>query len=622
MNMHEIWRKARLVLILLSFCSISPSLKANPSLDIQDWIDDIVVDINGIKSRFTVISDATQPKQWYYVPDQPRLAEKEINGVRYPEFALVKYQGLDPENPNVEIEKGILQFSVSLAIPAEANQAMRKAIEKRRGIKNIALGPLPMKDAKAYLLETSTGTLLASAPKSGGLAPTVATQKMPFQLDLTKLGADVYDAITTKTTGGVGIVVEFTYRGLTPKLFCKASFNWKKAHKYFGENKQFAGKVSYLGFMSGNANVEKTKIVEQLTQQGLVTIDSITGGDLTVDKCQKLVVEPLLSRVSETMFKSPGIELKAAAAKVDEVEKEAEDDDEKDDEDKDKKKGGFLSRFFKKFSASVSYTHKLVDINRVQTVNETQQFTNRQLEERKTIAGGFIGIGHYPEEVRKQLVVEVGSGAWDRSLVLLPEIDPTIDIKSVDLTVKPLLEQFVEAQHFKWSKEIGWSNYRGKPARFAYFPLQGLGLDDESLNDLQLQTVSVITRKGQAIESKRNFPANEIIRDVFSDIELVEVHDEDLKWKRINSEGVLTSVAVEIKTKSDVLNRRFAPINREGTWASPPAIYWFVRKNEPVTATINFKTSDGLLIPWSRSGRDLRTSGGISIGLQDSDYLK
>jgi len=617
MNFKWKTKIANLLIISILFSIVSASSLANPSLAIQDWIDDIVVDVNGVKSRFTVMSDATQPKQWYYVPDQPRLAEKEIDGVRYPEFALVKYQGLDPDNPNVEIEKGILQFSVSLAIPPEANKSMRKAIEARRGIRNIALGPLPMKDAKAYLLETSTGTLLASAPKSGGLAP-----KMPFQLDLTKLGSDVYDALTTKTMGGVGVAIEFTYRGLTPKLFCKASFNWKKAHKYFGKNQQFAGKVSYLGFFSGNANVEKTKIVERLTQEGLVNIDSITGGDLTVDKCQKLVVDPLLSRVSETMFKSPGIELKAAVTKVDDIEKETEDDKEDDEKDKDKKKSGFLSRFFKKFSASVSYTHKLVDIDRIQTVNETQQFTNRQLEERKTVAGGFIGIGHYSEEVRKQLVVEVGSGAWDRSLVLLPEIDPTIDIKSVDLTVKPDLEQFVEAQHFKWSKEIGWSNYRGKPARFAYFPLQGLGLDDQTLNDLQLQTVSVITRKGQAVESKKSFPANEIVRDVFADIELVEIHDEDLSWKRMNSEGTLTSIAVELKTKNDVLNTRFSPRNIEGSWITPTPIFWFVHKNEPVTANINFKVSNGALIPWARSGRDLRNTGGINIGLQDSDYLK
>jgi hypothetical protein len=64
--------------------------QAQASLAAEDIIDEVPVKIGNAVEKFTVIRDAIQTDQWYYVPDQPRIAERVMSsGQREPEFALV-----------------------------------------------------------------------------------------------------------------------------------------------------------------------------------------------------------------------------------------------------------------------------------------------------------------------------------------------------------------------------------------------------------------------------------------------------------------------------------------------------------------------------------------------------
>src|SRR5207253_9172288 len=95
--------------------------RAQASLAAEDIIDEVAVKLGNLTERFTVIRDAIHQDQWYYAPDQPRLAEHVgANGQREPEFTLVRYQFKDPANPEALAEGGFLQFAITLALPPEA----------------------------------------------------------------------------------------------------------------------------------------------------------------------------------------------------------------------------------------------------------------------------------------------------------------------------------------------------------------------------------------------------------------------------------------------------------------------------------------------------------------------
>ena len=104
---------------VLAFATISPAL-AQVSLAMEDRIDDISVKIGGQVQKFTVIRDAWNSRQWYVVPDRPRLAERvDSAGNRAPELIMLLIQSED-ESKRTITEEALLQFAVSLAIPSAA----------------------------------------------------------------------------------------------------------------------------------------------------------------------------------------------------------------------------------------------------------------------------------------------------------------------------------------------------------------------------------------------------------------------------------------------------------------------------------------------------------------------
>jgi hypothetical protein len=95
-------------------------IQASPSLAAEHQIDGIPVTINGVKASFTVVQDAFDEYQWYYIPDQPRLFERTVDGKTEPEFTLISYQFKNTSNSNNLLERGLLQFATRLAIPSQA----------------------------------------------------------------------------------------------------------------------------------------------------------------------------------------------------------------------------------------------------------------------------------------------------------------------------------------------------------------------------------------------------------------------------------------------------------------------------------------------------------------------
>ena len=69
--------------------------------------------------------------------------------------------------------------------------------------------------------------------------------------------------------------------------------------------------------------------------------------------------------------------------------------------DKEKEKGEKFIRPKGGAFGGIGYSVALRDVKVVKKGKETINFNVRQHVERKTLAGGFIGIGRYPKELRK-----------------------------------------------------------------------------------------------------------------------------------------------------------------------------------------------------------------------------
>ena len=214
----------KLVVILFSLSILFASRQAThsqASLAAENVVDDIKITINGQTDTYTLIRDGRVEDQWYYVPNQPRIVERAVQGRIEPEFTMLRYQFPNPNDSEALIEDGLLQFAATLAAPPEAVMQMRAALAAKKGISanNLRLAALPLKASEVALYTPSvpnqTSKLLADAPQGGGIAPIFANQKMVFSVSVTKAGSDVMEAVV-RGNSGIPVVVTYTYLGLPP----------------------------------------------------------------------------------------------------------------------------------------------------------------------------------------------------------------------------------------------------------------------------------------------------------------------------------------------------------------------------------------------------------------------
>jgi hypothetical protein len=90
---------------------------------------DITVKFGKNQENITCIQDAREPKQWYYVPNKPRLAEDK-NG--NPIFMIVSYQ--KNKKAGVDEDGGVLQAAVNLSLQADTLAQLKKEIGKSENI--------------------------------------------------------------------------------------------------------------------------------------------------------------------------------------------------------------------------------------------------------------------------------------------------------------------------------------------------------------------------------------------------------------------------------------------------------------------------------------------------------
>ena len=587
------------------------NLWAVASLAAEDRIDEIPVETKDGKRNITVLRDAYNKRQFYYIPPEPRITEK--NGE--PEFHLIRFQYRDPENPEKEFEGGYLQFAASLSVDPGVIPQLISTISEKFGInkKKVRLSGLPVKSATVTLY-TPDGNIIVTSSKGTGLAPTFSTQKMTFMMELPPIGADVYDELVKGNTG-VPVSINFAYNGLTPKANVTVYVNYRQAHKHYSMDHKWAAKMDAGIWGSGSAKFNWKKVRDELKKRKILRIEATANDE--VIKMEELlkVMKPLVKNILDEITKDfqPPKKINPAQAKDPEL------------------GGGFLS---------VGYSGALKDIKNVIKGEQDIQYNFRKVITSNTKTDGFIGIGSYSKEIRKKLVTIVPPGPWRKAFFVLPEVpvDEELGITQVDLQISLVKKNRVleslaaiwrnSSNRWKGVGTIGSEDATGR--NLLFFPLMSWTRDDPNMDSIQFKVKSTITQKRDLLKIKKLLEVKgERIQDILNQpiatVDSFLLDASGLPWKKLNKEnGTVTQVKYLIKSGKRQISGTLKPKYVDGSWAPPNIKSWLIRKFDdpeakPVVAQIFIKSS-GKLIPWSANGQNLRNVvGGIEISLDEDD---
>lgn len=604
------WRIA--LLAMAATLSLPAAGMAQASLAAEDIIDEVPVKIGAAVEKFTVIRDAIQTDQWYYVPDQPRVVERLMaSGQREPEFMLVRFQFKDPANPEGLAEGGLLQFAMSLALPAEAIPQIRATIAQRTkgNPDTIRLAALPFKSAVANLYVPKSGLLVASEHVGPGIAPTFATQKMTYAIPLTKIGSDVYDTLVNGTTG-LAAGIEFTYTGLTPPVGFTVEVDWDQAYTYYSKDEKLRAELSVASFFGGKASVDRNKLLETLKQNKVIRVVEIDNPEHGT-KYLEMVLDRLNKELLENV--KPPTDIKEASA-GDPTPSQ-----------------NIIEKLKGKFFGSVGYSASIKSRNQVRQGKEVVSFQSRKLQERKTVASGFVGIGNYPEAVRQRLVTIVPPGPWKSAFFLLPNVGDAqeIGVGQVDLELQLKKGEVTHAtQVAVWKPATGWRGVgSADPRSLIVFGLMDLYRQDPNLSNVRFETTTQVTLKNDVLRVNDSLAVNDqrAIVTPLSAVKVIRLDTTSLSWSGLVPDSKLISATVSLKAGEKSFNALVKPRLLDNKLAPPPPINWIVPRNAgSIVATVTFRLSDGSTVSWSGNGRNLAASqenaADLFIELVDTDW--
>lgn len=606
------WRIA-LLAIAATLC-LPAAGAAQASLAAEDIIDEVPVKIGSAVEKFTVIRDAIQTNQWYYVPDQPRVVERQMaSGQREPEFMLVRFQFKNPANPEELAEGGFLQFAISLALPPEAIPQLRAAIARRTkdNPDTIRLAALPFKSASAHLYVPNSGLLVASEHVGTGIAPTFATQKMTYAIPLTKIGSDVYDTLVNGTTG-LAAGIEFTYTGLTPPVGFTVEVDWDQAYTFYSKDEKFRAELSVASYFGGKASVDRNKLLETLKQKKVIRVVEIDNPENGAK-----YLEMLLDRINKELIENvkPPTNIQEAAAGEPSL------------------STNIVEKLQGKFFGSVGYSVSIKSRKQVRQGKETVSFQSRKLQDRKTIAAGFVGIGSYPEDVRRRLVTIVPPGPWKSAFFLLPNVGDAqeIGIGGVDLQIRLKKGDVTHAtQVAVWKPGTGWRGVgSADPRSMIVFGLMELYRQDPKLSNVRFETTTQVTLMRDVLKVKDSLPVDDqhAIVTPLSAVKVIRLDTTSLSWSGLTPDSKLVSATVSLKAGEKSFNALVKPRLLDDKLAPPQAVNWIVPRNVgSIVATVTFRLSDGSTVSWSGNGRNLAAgfedAPEVPIELIDADWKR
>lgn len=582
-------------------------LKAQASLAAENTIDDITITTkHGKQKVYTVYQDARVRTQWYYPPNEFRVAEEiDANGKVRPKMTILRYQYQDVITKENK-EGGVLVAAFTYAIEPEAVDQVRKEIMRRKGISNVTLSAMPLRTSTIDFLSSSgefIGDVDAKVLSTPGA--TSASQEMVISFNLTTLGASVFAALAS-SNGGIPIRGNITYNGLSAPCGYIINGKWDNVYSYF-EEKSAIEAGGFLGIFGAKFSRTKQKVREGLENMKDMKVEVIecpsTASEAESDapNSDDANMQALIKKIQEEVFSKDLMDRVSELAKLESVLKTTTDDETK------KKIVDMI--IAQKDAIRAGYQKSIKDVKKRSKGEINYDFSRQKMIIRSTSVGGLLSFSKYglDEEslVKDGYIIDIDANRDFPSVIIgLPNLNPDFDLRTVTLEVSYTnSDGNTHSEARQWNNTKGWVTPTGKEAGYIRFNLIG-EKDVERIKEpefsMRLQVVSGIPNASFVIDKKTQLTTGERYVDAIELLtQQVIIDGSSLDFASITKNQTDLAIAkLRIKKGNVSINKDIKPFRRDGVAGSPNPIYiLFPNDNSPRSGEIIFIRNDGNRIP-------------------------
>lgn len=594
----------RLCLCVLQLVFVADAI-SQASLAAENIIDDIKVTTSNNKQKiYTVFRDAFKTDQWYYMPNELRVAEERTTtGKVKPKMTILRYQYKDPMTAENK-EGGVLVAAFTYAIEPEAVDQVKSQIKQRKHISSaITLSAIPLNSSNIDFLSASNEFIgnVDAKTVAGVNGATSASQEMVISYNLTALGASVFKALAS-SSGGIPIRGNITYNGLSAPCGYAIKGEWDNVYKYFEQNRLIDGRFKFW-FISGGGSTSKNVVKESLStiQNMQVNVvecpsagadsgrnpDDANMQDLIKTIQAEVLNDSMMGRVSE-LAKLQALYVTADPTAAEKIEK-------------------LIAT--ERAMIQVGYQNSTKDITKRRKGQINYDFSRQKMIIRSSSLGGLLSFSKYQldEEKLKQegYIVDIDANQDFPSVIIgLPNISTDFNLKTVTLDISYTNSKgATHSEARQWSTSgNGWVTPTN--AAMGYIRFNLLGETDaqragEPEFDVKIQVVSQIPNGSFTIQKKVKLSTGERYIDA---IELLTkqfiVDGSTLDFSSTTKNTADLAYVKLIFNKGAVkINKDIKPYFKDGIAGPPNPVYLLLPNDESAeSGKITYTTNQGKTI--------------------------
>jgi hypothetical protein len=594
---------------LLFFLGISffntPKSFAQASLAAENQINDIPVTTKqGKKKVYSVFRDANAPNQWFYMPNELRVAEDvAVGGKIKPKVTILKYQYQDKIDKTNK-EGGVVVATFTYAMEPEVVDQVKGVIKAKSKSGDVLLSAMPLTSSNIdFQLNDGEFVVKTEGQSLAGAGPTSSSQEITKAFVVTSLGAPIFQALVSNNAG-LPFLCNATYRGVTPPCGYTVTGEWDNVYKYYEKISKIEGKwsVGLPGIFSFGGGADRTskKVRESLEENSFVNtkIKPCINTELQNTLSAKAVeIETkLLTEISGKNITTAATELAALQSLIDKT----------TDEDG---KGKLMKLFKAKYGeAQLGIQQGIQDISRRKKGLIKFDNTQSLIETRSTVISGGVSIAkYYPKNVSEQTLINDGilmnidaNSAFPSLIVSLPSINPELGLRglTIDISYKSSKGNVVSEAR-QWDATKGWTSPTGAKVEFIRFNLIGepdLKRRQEPTVTVKMNATSTVPNASFTLEKthtlsvgERNLDPMELLTKQISvdgsllDFKLLTQNPDDLALAK-----------VQFTHGGNLISKDVKPQFVNGSPSPPNTVYFLLPKDDrPITNNIIYLKSNG-----------------------------
>jgi hypothetical protein len=598
-NIQQLSKSLAFVITMICSLAISMNGTAQASLAAENTIDDIKVTTRyGKEKVYTVFQDNQKKDQWYYMPNELRVAEEiDVNNKVKPKMTILRYQYQDIKTKE-NTEGGVLVASFTYAIEPEVVEDVKRHIERVSGVKNVRLSAIPLKSSDIDFLSDSNKFIGDVDAKVSFKGATSASQEIVVSYDLTKLGASVFKTLAS-SNGGIPIRASITYNGLTAPCGYKINGNWSDVYSYFEKQTKKEVGVKFLG-LKGGATDTKKKVRETLRNIKGMKVEIVeceSAGDST-SNLDESNMYALITKIQNEVFSDSMMDRASELAKLQSLLI--------NENDPDVKKRLVDMMVSAESSINFGVQRSVKDIKKRRSGRINYDFSRQRMVTRPTSFGGLLSFAKYgmDEEtlIKEGYIVDVDVNSDFPSVIMgLPHINPDFDLRSISIEVShKFSDGRIHSEARQWTSETEkWATPMG--AQVDYMQFNMIGETDKSrVNEPEfhvvLKVVSGIPNASFTINETIKLNSGERFIDALESLtDQVIVDGSVLDYAKLTNEpSHLAFAKVELKKGDLTIQKNLKPFFTNGNANPPnPICLYFPKGNGPTTSKVTYFRKTG-----------------------------